>query len=97
MGTRYTRRCSASPICGGNHTYYLKPSYDLLTYYLTIIRNLPTTYSLTILLGDQALWVRVDGQTPVQGLDVDCNAAERTHTRQVVDGRATFTFESWGR
>ena len=41
--------------------------------------------------------MRVDGQTPVQGLDVDCNAAERTNTRQVVDGRATFTFESWGR
>ena len=47
--------------------------------------------------GDQALWVKVDERTPVQGLDVDCNAAERTNTRQVIDNQATFTFESWGR
>ena len=47
--------------------------------------------------GDQAHWVRVDEQVPVKHLDVDCNAAERTNTRQVVGSQATFTFKRWGR
>ena len=59
--------------------------------------------------GDQAHWVRVDAQTPVHRLEVDCNAPApsaldgdatranvRTNTRQVLGGKVTFTFASWG-
>ena len=47
--------------------------------------------------GDQVHWVRVNSRVPDQFLQVDCNSADRTNTRQVVGSQATFTFERLGK
>ena len=47
--------------------------------------------------GDQVHWVRVNSRVPDQYLEVDCNSADRTNTRQVLSSQATFTFERLGK